>query len=83
MESRAEKIWNVVVQICLPAFTILGYFLVAVKLPQYGVIAGLFSQIFWAYASYRAWKVGQWGLALTTAVLTVIFTYGIVNYWFL
>lgn len=82
MESRAEKIWNIVVQICLPGFTILGYLLTSLKLPQYGVIAGLVSEIFWAYASYRAWKEDQWGIALTTVVATLIFAYGILNYWY-
>jgi uncharacterized membrane protein (UPF0136 family) len=83
MESRAERVWNGIVQVCLPLFTMLGFLLTAMKLPQYGVICGLFSEIFWAYASYRAWKVGQWGIALTTAVATLIFTYGIINYWYL
>jgi hypothetical protein len=82
MESRAERIWNLLVQICLPGFTILGFFLTASKLPQYGVIAGLVSEIFWAYASYRAWKEGQWGIAVTTVVATLIFMYGILNYWY-
>jgi uncharacterized membrane protein (UPF0136 family) len=82
MESRAERIWNLIVQVCLPGFTILGFFLTALKLPQYGVIAGLFSEIFWAYASYRAWKEGQWGIAITTVIATLIFAYGILNYWY-
>ena len=81
MESRGERIWNLVVQICLPAFTILGYALVAVKLPQYGLISGLISEIFWAYASYRALKEGQWGIAVTTVIITFVFIYGILNYW--
>ena len=81
--THAQRVWNTAVQVCLPGFTILGYALVAAKMPQYGVIAGLISQIFWAYASYRAWKEGQWGIALTTAVLTIVFIYGIINYWYL
>jgi uncharacterized membrane protein (UPF0136 family) len=83
MESRGERIWNTTVQICLPGFTILGYLLISLKLPQYGVISGFISEIFWAYASYRAWKEGQWGIALTTFVATLIFVFGIANYWFL
>ena len=82
MSSRAERVWNVVVQVCLPGFTILGFLLTSLKLPQYGVIAGLFSEIFWAYASYRAWKEGQWGIAVTTVIATLIFAYGIINYWY-
>ncbi|HTR18675.1 MAG TPA: hypothetical protein VMH91_01690 [Candidatus Paceibacterota bacterium] len=82
MESRGEKIWNTIVQVCLPSLTVLGFFLTASKLPQYGVIVGLVSEIFWAYASYRSWKEGQWGIAVTTTVVTIIFIYGILNYWF-
>jgi uncharacterized membrane protein (UPF0136 family) len=82
MESRGERIWNMVVQVCLPGFTILGFLLTSIKLPQYGLISGLVSEIFWAYASYRAWKEGQWGIAVTTVIVTIIFIYGILNYWF-
>ena len=82
MESRVERIWNQVVQVCLPGTTILGFFLTSSKLPQYGVIVGLISEIFWAYASYRALKEGQWGIAVTTVIVTLIFIYGIINYWF-
>lgn len=84
MESRAQKIWNGVVQVCMPGFTILGFLLVALKLPQYGVIAGLISEIFWLYASYRAWKeADQVGIFINTILATLIFAYGVVNYWFL
>jgi uncharacterized membrane protein (UPF0136 family) len=75
--------WNTTVQICLPGFTIVGYFLTASKLPQYGLIVGLVSEIFWGYASYRAWKAGQWGIAVTTVIVTMVFIYGIINYWVL
>ncbi len=84
MESRGMRIWNIVVQICLPLFTIGGFFLTALKLPAYGVIAGLISQIFWLYASYRAWKkADQIGVFVNTIVSTLIFAYGVLNYWFL
>jgi hypothetical protein len=83
MESRGMEIWNVVVQICMPGFTILGFFLVSVKLPQYGVIAGLISEIFWLYGSYRAWKQAkQIGIFINTILATIIFAYGVLNYWY-
>jgi len=84
MESRGMKIWDLTVQVCLPTFTILGFLLTSLKLPQYGVISGLISQIFWASAAYRAWKeANQWGIVLTSIVATLIFIYGVINYWFL
>jgi hypothetical protein len=84
MESRGEKLWNSVVQVCLPLFTIGGFLLVSLKLPQWGVIAGLASQVFWLYASYRAWRdANQLGILINTCIATLIFAYGVVNYWFL
>ena len=71
-------------QIGLVSFTVLGFFLTAIKLPQYGLIANLISQVFWFYASYRAWKeANQFGLVLNTSFIIVILLYGVINYWFL
>jgi len=70
-------------QVGLLAFTILGFALTAVKLPQYGLISSLISQIFWWYASYKAWKEAkQIGIFINTLVITGIVIYGIINYWF-
>lgn len=78
------RVWNGIVQLALPSFTILGYLLISMKLPQYGVIAGLISQVFWLYASWRAWKeANQVGILLTTLILIGVFVYGVANYWFL
>jgi len=66
----------------MPGFTTLGFLLVALKLPQYGVIAGLISEIFWLYASWRAWKeADQIGIFINTILATIIFAYGVLNYW--
>ena len=82
MESSTHRSWNIIVQICMPGFTTLGFLLVALKLPQYGVIAGLISEIFWLYASWRAWKeADQIGIFINTVLATIIFAYGILNYW--
>ena len=83
-ESRAMRIWNAVVQVCMPLFTIMGFLLVSMKLPQWGVISGLISEIFWLYASWRAWKEAeQIGIFINTVLATLIFIYGVINYWFL
>lgn len=84
METRGERIWNMIVQVCLPTSTILGFLLISLKLPQYGVIISLISQIFWLYASYKAWKsANQFGIFINTILSTLIFAYGVINYWIL
>lgn len=71
-------------QIGLLAFTTTGFLLMSLKLPQYGLIVSLVAQIFWMYASYKAWKeAGQIGIFINTLVLTGVFTYGVLNYWVL
>ncbi len=73
-----------VVQVCLPLFTVLGFALVSFKMPAYGVAVSLFAQIFWLYSSYKSWKTaGQLGIFINTIILTMVFAYGVVNYWFL
>ncbi|MDD5377275.1 MAG: hypothetical protein PHH16_04120 [Candidatus Gracilibacteria bacterium] len=75
---------NNVMQIGLLIFTGIGFLLMSMKLPQYGVIVSLFAQIFWFYASYKAWKeAGQISIFINTFALTVVFAYGVLNYWVL
>ena len=76
--------FNSLMQIGLIMFTTTGFLLVSMKLPQYGSIISLIAQIFWLYASYKAWKeAGQIGIFINTIALTVIFGYGVLNYWVL
>lgn len=78
------KAWNVIVQVCLPAFTVLGFLLISLKEPQYGVIVSLVAQVFWIYSAYRAWReADQVGLLVNSILNTFIFAYGVINYWFL
>ncbi len=75
---------NTFVQICLTIFTIAGFVLTSLKLPQYGLIANLISQIFWLYSSYKAWKeANQIGMFITTIFILITVLGGIFNYWFL
>lgn len=84
MESRAVKIWDMFVQVCLPVFTVLGFLLISLKQPGYGVAVSFFSQIFWLYSGYKAWKTaGQLGIFVNTLICTLVFGYGVINYWFL
>ncbi len=81
---RGRTVWDMVVQVCLPLFTVLGFVLVSIKMPAYGVAVSLFAQIFWLYSSYKSWKTaGQLGIFINTIILTMVFAYGVVNYWFL
>src|SRR3989338_7843252 len=47
---------NNIAQVGLVSFTILGFLLTSLKLPQYGLISALISEIFWLYSFYKAWK---------------------------
>ena len=75
---------NNLVQICLVLFTMLGFLLTSFKFPQYGLIANLISEIFWIYSSYKAWKnADQFGIFITTIIITLIVLFGVINYWIL
>jgi hypothetical protein len=76
--------FNTTSQILLPVFTLLGFLLISLKYPQYGLIASLIAQIFWIYSSYQAWrKANQLGIFITTIFMTVTIVFGILNYWVL
>lgn len=75
---------NVVMQIGLTTFTIGGFLLTAMKLPEYGLLSMLVSQVFWFYSSYRAWREArQIGIFLTTVAISCIVLWGVINYWVL
>lgn len=82
MIETKQKIFNSFMQIGLVGFTMLGFLLTSLKLPQYGVIANMISQIFWIYSSYKAWKqADQIGVFINTIIITAILIFGIINYW--
>ena len=79
-----NKTFNAGMQVGLTLFTLLGFFLISLKLPQYGLLVNLVAQIFWLYSSYRAWReANQFGIFVTTILITVTIVYGVVNYWVL
>jgi hypothetical protein len=78
------RILNAIMQVGLVGFTALGFLLVALKLPQYGLLASFTSQIFWTYSSYRAWhEANQIGTFIATILIALIVLGGIINYWVL
>ena len=81
--SLENPTFNAAMQAGLIVFTLLGVLLVSFKLPQYGLVFNLISEVFWLYSSYRAWREAeQFGMFVTTIVITIILLFGIVNYWF-
>lgn len=85
-ESTIHKYFmlNTFVQIGLTVTTMAGFLLTALKLPQYGLILSLISEFFWVYSSYKAWKqANQFGIFVTTILITIIVAFGVINYWFL
>ena len=83
MPKTQHSFFNAFMQVGLVGFTMLGFLLTSLKLPQWGLVANLISEIFWFYSSYRAWKeADQFGLLITTTFVTLILLFGVANYWF-
>lgn len=81
MEPKQRSL-NSVMQIGLVGFTMLGFLLTSLKLPEYGLIANLFSEVFWLYSTYKAWKeANQVGMFINTLIVTAILIFGVINYW--
>ena len=82
MPKEPHPLLNALMQAGLLVFTMLGFLLTSMKLPQYGLLANIVAQIFWFYASYRAWKeADQYGIMINTTLITFILIFGIINYW--
>lgn len=76
--------FNNLVQVAVVFFTILGFLLIAFKLPQWGLISNLIAQPFWLYSSYKSWKnADQIGAFITTWIILTVILWGIINYWIL
>ena len=76
--------YQTIINIGLPLFTIAAVALTSLKMPEWGLLINLIAQVFWLYSSYYAWKkANQWGILVSTIVITFIVLGGVVNYWFL
>ena len=83
MNENQKRSLNSIMQIGLVGFTMLGFLLTSLKLPEYGLIANLFSEVFWLYSTYKAWKeANQVGMFVNTLIVTAILIFGVINYWF-
>lgn len=77
-----KAMFNKITQVALPTLTITSQFLVAAKLPGWGLAINLMAQPFWLYASWKSYKqAGQIGLLITTILYTSVTALGVVNYW--
>lgn len=80
--NNKNSLFDKITQFALPIFTILGFLLTSLKMPELGLVFNFISQIFWLHASYLAWKkANQIGIFITTIIITLILLYGILNYW--
>ncbi len=80
---KKKSFINKSTQLLLPFFTVAGFALTSLKRPDLGLIFSLTSQIFWMYSGWLAWKkAGQIGIFVTSAIVTVILLFGVINYWF-
>ena len=82
MIQPERRSFNSFMQVGLVGFTMLGFLLTSLKLPEYGVVANLISEVFWLYSTYKAWKeADQLGMFINTLIVTAILIFGVINYW--
>jgi hypothetical protein len=79
-----EKAFNYITQFAIPFLVVTSMVLVSLKIPQWGLIVNLAAQPFWLYSSWKAYKkAGQVGLLVTTIIMIVVLSFGVINYWIL
>ena len=84
MPLDKHPLFNGIMQVGLVGFTLGGFLLTSLKMPEYGLILNLVAQIFWMYSAYRAWReANQIGIFVNTICITMIVMYGVINYWVL
>jgi len=84
LKNKIHLTKNMLFQVGLVFFSITWLLLISMKMPEYGLIMTLISQVFWLHSTYRAWKeADQIGLFINTVLYTMITLYGVINYWFL
>jgi len=82
MPKEKSPLFNLFMQAGLLIFTAGGFLLTGMKMPEYGLIVNLIAEVFWLYASYRAWKeADQYGIMINTIIVTGVVVYGVLNYW--
>ncbi len=79
---QRKKFRNTLTQIALPTFTIVSYIVIGLKYPGRWLVVNLAAQPFRFYSSWKAYKeAGQIGMLITTAIITIVLIFGIINYW--
>lgn len=79
---QKSNFFNTLTQISMPALTIAAQAATALKFPEWGLVLGLLAQPFWFYAAWKSYKqAGQIGILITTIIMTIVITAGVINYW--
>lgn len=79
-----KSAFNSVTQFIIPSLTIASMLAISLKYPQWGLLINLVAQPFWLYSGWKAYKkAGQIGIFVTTIIVTVTITFGLINYWIL
>ncbi|HBU07388.1 MAG TPA: hypothetical protein DEB09_04890 [Candidatus Magasanikbacteria bacterium] len=79
-----EKIFNNLTQFALPSLTVGAQIATSLKFPEWGLILNLSVQPFWLYSAWKAYKnAGQIGILITSIIMSIVISLGIINYWLL
>ncbi len=71
-------------QFAIPVFTVASFLLISLKFPGWGLVANLCAQPFWIYSTWKAYKkAGQVGMFINSLLITIIVSFGVVNYFLL
>ena len=78
-----KSLFNTITQVAIPVLTVGTQIAIALKYPQWGLVINLIAQPFWIYSAWKSYKkAGQIGLFITTVLVTIVISLGIVNYFF-
>jgi len=81
--EKNKSLFNTVTQVAIPVLTVGTQIAIALKYPQWGLVINLIAQPFWLYSAWKSYKkAGQIGLFITTVLVTIVISLGIVNYFF-
>ncbi|MFZ2190138.1 MAG: hypothetical protein WA057_05095 [Candidatus Magasanikiibacteriota bacterium] len=79
-----QKIFNNFTQVALPTLTVGAQVATSLKFPEWGLILNLSVQPFWLYSAWKAYKnAGQIGILITSIIMSIVISLGIINYWLL
>ena len=83
--DKRPTLFSTTIQVGLIALTLIGTMLIALELPEYGIVIQWVAQIFWLYNTYIIYRDDntQWGMFVLSIIMALVIWYGILNYWYL